>query len=74
MDLLQLGDMLAGDGVEHRKSIIAAITTQSPVLSRPSVVSAAVTLRALLAKILSRSKPERQLLDEWFERIANSRE
>jgi hypothetical protein len=53
-----------------RESIISAITTQSPVPRRPSAVSAAVTLRALLPKISPLSKPERQLLDEWLERIA----
>jgi hypothetical protein len=39
-----------GTELNHRKSIIAAISTQSPVLSRPRAVSAAVTLRSFASQ------------------------
>jgi AcrR family transcriptional regulator len=54
-----------------RESILAEITTESPVIRRPSAPSAAVTLAALLPKSSSLSSAERQLLDEWLKKIAD---
>ena len=54
-----------------RESILAAITTESPMTRRLSAASAAVALAALLPKSSSLSGAERQLLDEWLKRIAD---
>lgn len=54
-----------------RESILAAITTESPMTHRLSAASAAVALAALLPKSSSLSGAERQLLDEWLKRIAD---
>jgi hypothetical protein len=54
-----------------RESVLGAITTKTPMISRLSAGSAAVALAALLPKSSSLSDAERQLLDEWLKRIAD---
>jgi AcrR family transcriptional regulator len=57
-----------------RESVLAAITTEMPMIRPHSAASAAVALAALLPKSSSLSGAERQLLDEWLKRIADERD
>jgi len=54
-----------------RDAVIAAITTDAPVAPQPGPVSAAVALRAALPQTTTLSAPERTLLGEWLDRIAD---
>lgn len=57
-----------------REAIIAAITTDGsdPVAAAPrsALISAAVTLRALLPHAHDLTEPERALMQQWLDRIA----
>ena len=57
-----------------RENILAAITTESPMIRRVTAASAALALAALLPKSSSLGGAERQLLDEWLKRIADERD
>jgi AcrR family transcriptional regulator len=54
-----------------RESVLATITTETPMIRRLRTASAAVALAALLPKSSSLCGAERQLLDEWLKRIAD---
>lgn len=58
-----------------RDAIIAAITTDAPASATPerssSLINAAVTLRAVLSDTEDLTGPERTLLQEWLDRIAD---
>ncbi|WP_040779472.1 TetR/AcrR family transcriptional regulator [Nocardia pneumoniae] len=54
-----------------REAIIAAITTDTPAATAPGPVAAAVTLRAVLPQTDALTEPERGLMREWLDRIAN---
>ncbi len=56
-----------------REAVIATITTNAPVSSRPGPVSAAVALRAVLPQTTALTAREQDLLREWLDRIAASR-
>lgn len=56
-----------------REAALAAITTQTPALEDPSPAAAAVALRAVLPDATSLTCRERQLLEEWLERLVASR-
>jgi AcrR family transcriptional regulator len=57
-----------------REAVLAAMTTQSPVLESPSPATAAIALRAVLPEATpSLSDGERHLLDEWLDRLAADR-
>jgi len=53
-----------------REAMIAAITTQTPVLKAPGATAAAIALSASLSEIGAFTAGERQLLSEWLSRIA----
>ena len=55
-----------------RESVIAAITSATPALERPSPAAAAIALRAALPEATPLTRGERQLLEEWLERLAAS--
>lgn len=54
-----------------REAVIAAITTDGPAATSPGPVTAAVTLRAVLPRTTVLTEPERRLLEEWLDRIAD---
>jgi hypothetical protein len=54
-----------------REAVIAAITTDAPAAAVPGPVAAAVTLRAVLPQTDALTAPERGLMQEWLDRIAN---
>ncbi|MCD9590654.1 TetR/AcrR family transcriptional regulator [Streptomyces sp. 8ZJF_21] len=54
-----------------REAAIAAITTDAPAAAEPGPVAAAVTLRAALPRTDALTVPERNLLREWLDRIAD---
>ncbi|HEY6888149.1 MAG TPA: TetR/AcrR family transcriptional regulator, partial [Solirubrobacter sp.] len=56
-----------------REAVLAAITTDSPVLESPSPATAAIALRAALPDATPLSEGERHLLDEWLDRLAADR-
>ncbi|WP_198029430.1 TetR/AcrR family transcriptional regulator [Bradyrhizobium sp. WSM3983] len=56
--------------IEAREAIIAAITTEKPILNAPSAATAAITLRAVLSDVTALTGSERQLLQEWLDKIA----
>jgi AcrR family transcriptional regulator len=58
--------------IAAREAVIAAITTERPVLEAPGAAAAAVALRAVLPDATVLSASERQLLAEWLDRIAAS--
>jgi AcrR family transcriptional regulator len=53
-----------------RESIIAAVTTDASPAADPAVASRAVALRAVLPTTAALTANERNLLDEWLDRIA----
>ncbi|WP_055490873.1 TetR/AcrR family transcriptional regulator [Streptomyces sp. TP-A0356] len=53
-----------------REAVIAAITTDAPAAT-PGPVAAAVTLRAVLPQTDALTAPERGLMREWLDRIAD---
>jgi AcrR family transcriptional regulator len=55
-----------------REAVIAAITTEASVADAPGPVAAAVTLRAVLPETGVLTEPERALMSEWLDRIANA--
>ncbi|MFL6125531.1 TetR/AcrR family transcriptional regulator [Actinophytocola sp.] len=55
-----------------REAVVAAITTDAPATGAPGPVAAAVTLRAVLPETDVLTEPERGLMCEWLDRIANS--
>jgi AcrR family transcriptional regulator len=55
-----------------REAVIAAITVDAPVTAAPEPVAAAVTLRAVLPRTTALTEPERGLLREWLDRIAET--
>jgi AcrR family transcriptional regulator len=55
-----------------REAVIAAIATDAPAAAAPGPVAAAVTLRAVLPETDVLTGPERGLMCEWLDRIANS--
>ncbi|MCT9105044.1 TetR/AcrR family transcriptional regulator [Streptomyces mirabilis] len=54
-----------------REAVIAAIATDAPVAPAPGPVAAAVTLRAVLPRTDALTAPERGLMEEWLNRIAD---
>ncbi|MDN3352425.1 TetR/AcrR family transcriptional regulator [Actinomadura sp. DC4] len=52
-----------------REAVIAAITTDTPPVTPPEPVTAAVALRAVLPKSAALSGRERSLMEEWLDRI-----
>jgi hypothetical protein len=54
-----------------REAVIAAITTDAPVPAAPGPARAAIALRALLPQTPALTAPERSLLREWLDRIAD---
>ncbi|MER7691475.1 TetR/AcrR family transcriptional regulator [Streptomyces sp. NPDC097610] len=54
-----------------REAVIAAIATDAPVAPAPGPVAAAVTLRAVLPQTDALTAPERGLMREWLNRIAD---
>lgn len=54
-----------------REALIAAITTDAPAPSAPGPVAAAVALRALLPQTSALTVHERELLQEWLDRIVS---
>ena len=59
-----------GMPVIARDAIVAAITTESPVLKKRGPATAAIALNAVLSDAVSLSNGERTLLAEWLERLA----
>lgn len=55
-----------------RESVIAAITGEGRSPLAPRLVVAAITLRAMLPQISALTMHERNLLQEWLERITNA--
>lgn len=55
-----------------REAVLAAITTATPALDRPSPAAAAIALRAVLSDATTFTRGERQLLKEWLERLITS--
>lgn len=53
-----------------REAVIAAITTDAPVVAAPGPVSAAIALRAVLPQTSALTEQEQGLLREWLDRIA----
>ncbi|GAA1852877.1 TetR/AcrR family transcriptional regulator [Actinomadura bangladeshensis] len=58
--------------VMAREAVIAAITTDAPAHSAPGPVGAAVALRAVLPQATALTEPERGLMREWLDRIADA--
>lgn len=58
--------------VMAREAVIAAITTDAPAPSAPGPVGAAVALRAVLPQTTALTEPERGLMREWLDRIADA--
>ncbi|TDV38744.1 hypothetical protein CLV71_126133 [Actinophytocola oryzae] len=56
--------------VTAREAVLAAITTDAPAAPEPGPAAAAVTLRALLSETAALTEPERALMAEWLDRIA----
>jgi AcrR family transcriptional regulator len=56
----------------EREAVMAAITTDSPVVSSPGPAAAAIALRAVLADATALTAGERRLLEEWLDRLAAS--
>ena len=54
-----------------REAVIAAITTESPVLETPGPAAAAVALRAVLGDATTLTEGERHLLDEWLAKLVS---
>jgi AcrR family transcriptional regulator len=54
-----------------REAVIAAITTDASAPAESGPVAAAVTLRAVLPRIDALTAPERGLMGEWLDRIAD---
>lgn len=57
-----------------REAVIAAITTGSPARKSPGPAAAAVALRAVLSEATTLTRAERQLFEEWLDRLAASRQ
>jgi hypothetical protein len=57
-----------------REAVIAAITTGSPARKSPGPATAAVALRAVLSEATTLTRAERQLFEEWLDRLAASRQ
>jgi AcrR family transcriptional regulator len=55
-----------------REAVIAAITTGTSPPTSPGPATAAVTLRAVLPGTRALTDPERALMAEWLDRIANA--
>ncbi|MEV5610917.1 TetR/AcrR family transcriptional regulator [Streptomyces sp. NPDC052225] len=55
-----------------REAVIAAITTDAPAAREPGPVAAAVAMRAALPRTEALSGPERGLMREWLDRIADA--
>jgi AcrR family transcriptional regulator len=55
-----------------REAVVAAIATDAPVAPAPGPVAAAVTLRAVLPQTDVLTAPERGLMEEWLNRIADA--
>ncbi|MDN5914485.1 MAG: TetR/AcrR family transcriptional regulator [Pseudonocardia sp.] len=54
-----------------RDAVLDAIVTDAPVAAAPGVVGAAAALRALLPQADALTAPERGLMTEWLDRIAD---
>jgi hypothetical protein len=54
-----------------REAILAAIITDAPAVDDAGPVAAAVTLRAVLPETDALTEPERGLMREWLDRIAD---
>ncbi|MFE2562308.1 hypothetical protein [Streptomyces mirabilis] len=54
-----------------REAVIAAIATDAPVAPASGPVAAAVTLRAVLPQTDALTAPERGLMEEWLNRLAD---
>jgi AcrR family transcriptional regulator len=61
-----------GLSIAAREAIIAAITTEAPMLKTPGAAMAAIALRARLSEAKAFTAGEAQLLSEWLDRIAAS--
>lgn len=59
--------------IATREAVIAAITTDVPMMQVPGAGNAAIALRATLGQVDVLSVSERQLLAEWLDRIAAQR-
>jgi hypothetical protein len=57
-----------------REAVIAAITTSSPARKSPGPAAAAVARRAVLLEATTLTRTERQLFEEWLDRLAASRQ
>jgi AcrR family transcriptional regulator len=57
-----------------REAVIAAITTGSPARKSPAPAAAAVALRAVLSEATTLTRAERQLFEEWLDRLVASRQ
>jgi AcrR family transcriptional regulator len=56
---------------DAREAVIAAITTDAPVIDDPGPAAAATALRAALAGTNVLSEAEHRLMAEWLERLAD---
>ena len=54
-----------------RESILAAITTEVPLMKARGSAAAAISLRAVLDEAASLTQGERMLIGEWLDRLAN---
>ncbi|MGW2309045.1 TetR/AcrR family transcriptional regulator [Actinomadura luteofluorescens] len=54
-----------------REAVIAAIATGAPAPATPGPVGAAIALRAALPQVAALTEPERGLMREWLDRIAD---
>ncbi len=54
-----------------RESMVSAVTSQRPAVREPGPAGAARALRAALPAQTRLSGAERQLLDEWLDRLAD---
>jgi AcrR family transcriptional regulator len=55
-----------------REAVVAAITTDAPVVADPGPVPAAVSLRAVLDDVDVLTDAERALLREWLDRVGRT--
>ncbi|MEV0664545.1 TetR/AcrR family transcriptional regulator [Actinomadura luteofluorescens] len=60
-----------GLSVMAREAVIAAIATDAPVPATPGPAGAAIALRAALPQAAALTEPERGLMREWLDRIAD---
>lgn len=56
-----------------RETVIAAITAKSLAIESPSLATAAIALRAVMPERTALTDAERHLLEEWLDRLAESR-